>query len=286
MNPKTPCPSRRRSGSVLVVAALTLGFITSPLVADKVWLDNGNYLEGDARELPNGEVEVASLAGSFRFPASRVVRIERTLTPEARITDWLESNPDADAEDIFLLAGEAREEGAATLARLLLERVVELDPDHTRARRSLGYQLFEDRWVTKDELHALRGEVFFRGEWIPRDMRARILAIEAAERARENDRADRLALAEIEREAAREERAEPQGNGIPVSYIWTPSFYPPPYYNGQPPRRHQPRPRPRDEAPKADPAPPERPRSTGPTPQHTGGRRVPAPKATPSSPPG
>ena len=46
-----------------------------------------------------------------------------------------------------------------------LARVAELDPDDEDSRRSLGLQQVGDRWLTRDEVMAARGMIFFDGKF-------------------------------------------------------------------------------------------------------------------------
>ena len=49
--------------------------------------------------------------------------------------------------------------------RFLLRRIVELDPNDERARRRLGYDLVDDRWVLKDQLFTAHGYVRQGTSW-------------------------------------------------------------------------------------------------------------------------
>ena len=60
------------------------------------------------------------------------------------------------------------------LARLHLERVLELDPADEVARQALGYQLHRGRWLTRDELMAARGMRRYDGDYrTPQDIALR-----------------------------------------------------------------------------------------------------------------
>ena len=45
-------------------------------------------------------------------------------------------------------------------------RVIELDPNHAEARRTLGYSQVDGQWVTYDEVMIKRGYVRHNGKWM------------------------------------------------------------------------------------------------------------------------
>ncbi len=212
-----------------------VSLLAAPARADKVWLANGNFLEGNARVLENGDVAIETAAGTMTLPAESVRRVERTETMEQQVAEFLRQNPDAGADTLYRLGVESRDAGSTTLARQLFERAVELDPRHAAARRALGYRQGADgEWLTEEEWHAQRGEVYYEGKWIRSEVRDEILRADAERRSA--DAQVRLELArraatEAQRQRAEEARTQ-QSNGIPYWYVWTPSgvpIYPPGY---------------------------------------------------------
>lgn len=161
--------------------------------ADVVQLTNGRTLEGEATILPDGRVELQTSFGTLVLAAGQVARIEPATSLEERVAAFRARLDPADAEGLYQLAMWVQEQGAATLARRLLEEVLALDPEHEAARRALGHRRYQDRWVSEDELHALLGEVRFRGRWVSARERDRTLAWETARH---------LAQAERRRQAA------------------------------------------------------------------------------------
>lgn len=213
--PETQRMSAFRLSSTLLVVLFFSLLVAPAAHADKVWLDNGNYLEGSARELSKtGEVEIASTLGTIRVSASRVTRIERSETIEQRVQEVLEQNPRSSAEDYYDLALECEAEGASTLANMLFEQVLRLDPDHEGARRALGFLRFDGGWATEQEIHERRGEVRFRGEWVHAETKARILEQESARRTAHAER--RLLAAQLRADQRAEQGAtQPSGTGLP-----------------------------------------------------------------------
>lgn len=226
----------------------TLAFVLTLLAAggaaDEVRLTNGRTLEGKATVLADGRVEIEASFGTLVLAAGQVLAI-RPSTPLAEEVAALQARLDpGDAEGLYRLALWAREKGAATLARALLEQVLALDPDHEGARRALGYRRYQERWVTAAEHRALRGEVRFRGGWVPAAERDRVLAWETAAHLAEAERRRQAAFsAELESRrlawlAARELSHQPP----PVYLYGAPVFFPGAFPQGAPapPPLHRP----------------------------------------------
>lgn len=109
-------------------------------------------------------------------------------TPEAAWRDRFDDARDAQAEALFALAGEAVEAGAASQAFPLLVEALRENPDHAEARKILGYERSNDRWLTPFEVRKSRekqvwhprfgwlpaanvkryegGEQYYRGRWM------------------------------------------------------------------------------------------------------------------------
>ena len=174
----------RTSASKVSLRALAAGLlalsglgVALPVHADRIHLTNGRVLEGHAVRTDDGRVEIHSSVGVVTLAANQVSHIERSETHEARAERLIERSPD-DAEALFALALDMKADGAETLARRLLERVIDLDPDHAGARRELGFRLHEGQWVTRREFHELRGEVLYRGEYVTVGERAQLIQTE------------------------------------------------------------------------------------------------------------
>lgn len=188
--------------------------------ADRVWLKNGNFLEGEVRTDAAGEeVEIVSTLGVMRISAKNVARIERSATVEEQADRYLEQLGRINADTLYEVAKWCADQGAETLSRRLLERALGFDPQHGASRQALGYRQFEGRWVSEREWHELRGEVVFRGEWMTPEARAHILSLEILESraAAERDYWNRR----LELEEQRQTAAVEQPTGIPVT-----AFYP------------------------------------------------------------
>lgn len=75
-----------------------------------------------------------------------------------------------------------------------LQRTIDADPAHEKARTLLGYTLFEGKWLSPNELSAAKGMIRYRGEWIrPADLPARKTANEQSERKRKKNLIEAMA---------------------------------------------------------------------------------------------
>jgi hypothetical protein len=105
--------------------------------------------------------------GRMTLPRSQVARIVMTSTDEADYERLARSAPDT-VEDHWRLAEWCREHKLDERSQQHLERVLELDPDHTEARQLLGFREVGGAWMTRDEVMAARGLVKYDGKFYTR----------------------------------------------------------------------------------------------------------------------
>lgn len=148
----------------LIALALAAG--SGAAAADEVVLRNGQKLAGIARE-EGKQVVVEIGAGTVSFPRDQVVSITPGPTPLHEYRDRYEAIRNSPkAQDFYELAKWARERGVSRYVRPLLQRTLELDPNHEWARRDLGFTRHEGKWLTADELRREQGFVPFEGRWV------------------------------------------------------------------------------------------------------------------------
>lgn len=163
----TCCPPRLLRFLWLVpLAFLALGGAPSGAGADVLTTTEGLVLEGKVERLPNGWYRVTTALGSADFAPTAVASTRLGVSPRA---DFLKAQGDVDQKDAtaqYRLALEATEAGLGDVAQQAYRRVLAANPDHRAARRALGYERHDDKWVTADEARRKKGLVLYRGKWM------------------------------------------------------------------------------------------------------------------------
>jgi len=138
----------------LTTALLSVG-LTSIALADEVRLTNGRTLVGIAHEESN-RVLVETRLGDIGIPRSEVKEI---VPGKTSIHDYQERmaalGARPSAADVFALAMWAQDEGLVRYVNNLLQRTVEIDPNHAEARKLLGFVRYEGRWILSSERDAV-----------------------------------------------------------------------------------------------------------------------------------
>jgi hypothetical protein len=138
----------------LATALLILGLSRAAL-ADDVLLTNGRTLVGIAHNEPN-RVLVETRLGDIGIPHADVKEIVPGKTPIHGYKERLAAlGPKATAAEVFALAQWAREEGLVRYVNGLLQRTIELDPNHAEARMLLDYVRYEGHWIRSRERDAV-----------------------------------------------------------------------------------------------------------------------------------
>lgn len=171
---------------------LSLGFLAVaalPATADEVVLRNGAVFEGIVHETGD-RVVVKMAVGEMSFKKIDVKAIRKSEDSlsvyEKRAAET------ATAEAHYELGTWAREKGLMKQAEAQFEKAIERDPEHGAARRALGYEKHEGKWVRFDDLMVSKGFVKVGNGWQPKEL------VEA-ERTRESQ--ERLQLSRFELEA-------------------------------------------------------------------------------------
>lgn len=206
----------RLTGVAAVLAAALPGF------ADEVILRNGAVFAGIVRE--EGDRVILEVdCGTITFRRNEVREVRRTEDPLRELERRLAGV--SDAPGYYELGLWAREKGLATRAEELFRKAISLDPDHEGARKALGYERFEGRWLSGDELMVAKGYVKHEGRWLRREMVERLLQQEHAERMERERReaGERIARmrreVELERLAVEREQAEWERRRAPFWWI-------------------------------------------------------------------
>lgn len=85
-----------------------------------------------------------------------------------------------DAELHYQLARKCKEKGLLAQRDFHFERVIEIEPDHSKARQALGYARDGDRWIPRDDLQRKRGLILAGGKWQVPEVYAQAKASEEA----------------------------------------------------------------------------------------------------------
>jgi hypothetical protein len=168
-------------------------FLGLSAAADEVVLRNGSVFSGVVKE--DGErVTIQMDYGTMSFKRIDVREIRRSEDPLKDLeTKTLKATT---AEELYAVAVWARDQKLPGRADELLKKVLSLEPEHEGARRALGYERIEGRWLHGDDLMRAQGYEKHNGRWLTR---------EAMERLKERELEESL---ELERQKTLRQTAE------------------------------------------------------------------------------
>ncbi|HEY3393776.1 MAG TPA: HEAT repeat domain-containing protein [Lacipirellulaceae bacterium] len=155
---------------------LSITFAAAWILAESVRGDmfelaNGGRVEGRLVESADGNDKnvVIELAGGGRMsiPRSQIARVDTISADEAEYQKRSRSAPDT-VEAHWELAEWCSQRKMRNQARLHLERIIELDPNHEQARGILGYRKKDGQWMTRDDVMDGRGLVMYEGRFVTR----------------------------------------------------------------------------------------------------------------------
>jgi hypothetical protein len=176
---------------------------SSHAAADRVHLTSGSVIEGKAvRQGDKVVIEVES--GEIAVPADSVTQIESKESDVQHVDALLEKLAPGDVEGLLRVANFCRDHDMSARERAMLERVIEVVPDHAEARARLGYVRANSTWIKREDQLRAQGLVEYEGRWITPAAVAELersrAQTEAAVHAREMARIEaRRAEAEAER---------------------------------------------------------------------------------------
>jgi len=145
-----------------------MGLLGLDLKAEVFLLQNGGRLEGELLnpdQSPRTMYLIRTLEGAqIGLEARRVAQVLRRRPVELEYEKIKPTYPDT-VEGQWALAQWCLEHNLLTQRREHLQRIIQLDPNHAEARRSLGYMQTDGAWKTREEIMTSRGYQWFRGEW-------------------------------------------------------------------------------------------------------------------------
>jgi hypothetical protein len=89
-----------------------------------------------------------------------------------------------DPEALYQLGLWAKGRGLAADALVLFQETISLRPDHEFARRALGFQFFQGKWMTPSEVKVAMGLIEFEGDWMTTQAKEAIRTARAREKER------------------------------------------------------------------------------------------------------
>ncbi|QDT43265.1 hypothetical protein Pan241w_33650 [Gimesia alba] len=144
-------------------------FLSSVASADLIKLKNGGEVRGKLLRTTSGSAEtrvIQTLSGgsitidsqniefitnrplSIEEYESRSKEIEDTVEAHLRLADWCLKNH---------LSSQRLEQ---------MEKIIQLDPDHAKARAALGYSKRDGEWMTRDEVMRKNGYIKYKGRYV------------------------------------------------------------------------------------------------------------------------
>lgn len=133
----------------------------------------GTLLNADAKDSKSYSIKL-SAGGTIEIDAKLVKKVVKQRPEELEYKQVKGQYPDT-AEGQFELAEWCRDKKLTELRKKHLQRVIELEPDHAKARASLGYRRDNGEWKTRDQFMTQRGYVKdATGKWrLPQEIEMR-----------------------------------------------------------------------------------------------------------------
>jgi hypothetical protein len=127
----------------------------------------------------------------------------------------------------YLLGLWCKQQGLVGEARLQFGKVISLEPDHRGARRELGYERSEGRWLAHDEAMRAKGLVLHEGAWmLPEEVERILLPITEREQMKAEQARVRKLLRTMQKGGPRVERMAVKAlDGIEDRYKVEPMSY-------------------------------------------------------------
>jgi predicted peptidase len=148
----------------LIVLVALLYFTASFGYGDTVYLDNGCKIHGDVVKETDESIVLRTYNGiEAEIGQDSIVKIERGKSPFEQawkeFQEQLDNLPPKDADGYYRLALFCKQWSFSREAQKLFQKVIEIDSDHAAARKKLGYERFEGKWIKSSERKAGESEV-------------------------------------------------------------------------------------------------------------------------------
>ncbi len=168
--------------------------------ADEVQLRNGRKITNCIAKQTGDKVSVEIGLGSMVLDGKDVEAIKEGDCPLKEYAAKREAvGSSKKAADWYALATWCKENGISKHLQPLMQKVIELEPNHEMARRALGYTMHQGKWLTQDEVNRERGLVQFEGKWVSP------IEVELTKKKRLMELERKLAAAEAKERKARDD---------------------------------------------------------------------------------
>lgn len=137
-----------------------------PALADVVTTKDGLVLEGTVERTPDGGLRVRTDDGDVQLSADAVASVAPGEGPRTEARRNLATLPASDVTGRYRVAVAAQARGLDDVARDAYASVLAAEPDHPAARRALGYERVDGRWMTTAQARAAGGLVLYDGRWM------------------------------------------------------------------------------------------------------------------------
>lgn len=191
--------------SALLTAAAIL-LLSAPVHADRITLTSGKVIEGRIVSEEDGRATIELDSGArITIPRSSIGAIVAAPTSRERLAEREAALEPGNAEALAGLARWCDAEGLDADRDRLYWRLLEIEPNHVTARKTLGFEKLGALWLTEAEWHRHHGRVEHDGKWIPEEEWERLVAEEEslAELDAAEDALETAARADRDPEAAR-----------------------------------------------------------------------------------
>jgi len=168
----------RRDGKPWFMAlalGLTLSILPRSAQADRIVLRGGGQIRGKVVADPKRKDRVTVLTETGKTPLSFERAKITEVIPEPSALDGYvveREKADATAEGQYELGLWCERHKLKDLAEVHFEAALSHDKAFGPAHEKLGHVLYDERWLTQDELNEAKGLVKYKGKWITQEEKA------------------------------------------------------------------------------------------------------------------
>ncbi|MHC4661459.1 MAG: HEAT repeat domain-containing protein [Planctomycetota bacterium] len=159
----------RRHTTLPVLAVAITFLLVSTAAADIVILKNGGRIEGEV--IDQGDSVLVRIKDGMTTTIQRK-DIKEIIIKKSPLQIYEEKSfalADDDLLGHYALGLWCLDQGLNKEAEIELEKVIALDPEHEGARKQLGHEKADGKWLTKEEVMTQKGFVKYRGKWMKKE---------------------------------------------------------------------------------------------------------------------